>query len=383
MGNVRPAVVCLAAGKSQVLVIQKARELGLAVIAIDRDPYAPGFAFSNERIVRSTYDAKPVITRLADFRERYRLVGVINRSSGPPVVTAAEICNAFLLPGVPPDSARIIVDKSKLMTRGAELGLAAPACRSVSSRAELDGLDPPFPCVVKPSLSLYGKAGVRVVSNSVSLPRAFEVAREVALNGMVNVEDYIPGSDVSLMALVSGGQLHCLTLIDELNVVGPGGVVKGLGAAVPSVFSGTPEQERIIDLAKKAIRVFQLDTTVLNLCCRCQTGGEPGIVGIHLDLGGDSILDVLLPASTRFDVLACIIRTLTGERPAERTARFNPAAIVLRKGEKERSPVQYDVVTASNREDLEHILLSREEELNQIESKWFSSGPGCCIPGKL
>ena len=41
-------VVCLAGGKSQLIVVQKAKELGYAVLAVDRNPNAPCFALSDE-----------------------------------------------------------------------------------------------------------------------------------------------------------------------------------------------------------------------------------------------------------------------------------------------------------------------------------------------
>ena len=41
------AVICIAAGKSQVPVILKAKTLGYTIIAIDQNKKAPGFDFAD------------------------------------------------------------------------------------------------------------------------------------------------------------------------------------------------------------------------------------------------------------------------------------------------------------------------------------------------
>ena len=79
------AVICLAAGKSQLVVIRKAKELGFSVIAVDRNPAAPGFQLADERIIASTYESVPILSELDRFINEYDIAGVVNRSSGPPV----------------------------------------------------------------------------------------------------------------------------------------------------------------------------------------------------------------------------------------------------------------------------------------------------------
>lgn len=361
--KLKPAIICLAAGKSQLVVIKKAKEQGFAVLAIDRNPDAPGFSFSDERIVLSTYEAKPIIRQLHALQDRYKLLGVINRSSGIPVVTAAEICQEFLLPGIPPASARIIIDKSQLMKACKTYGIAAPICQSVSSLAEVDRSCLRFPCVIKPALSIVGKSGVRVVQDPNDLPAAVTAAKAVAMNGIVNIEELMQGRDVTLMTVVQRGQLYPITLLDELNVSDSKGNIKGAGFAVPSVFSGQSEEAHMINLAWQLVDSFKLITTALNISCRCESGGEPRLIEIHLDLGGDLVLDALLPESTSFDVLSYAILSLIGETPPLKNINFIPSAVIFSKGEGLVSERPYKILSGPDRISLEQTIISTQRKI--------------------
>lgn len=361
--KLKPAIICLAAGKSQLIVIKKAKELGFVVLAIDCNPDAPGFSLSDERIVLSTYEAKPIIRQLHTLEDRYQLSGVVNRSSGIPVVTASEICQEFALPGIPPASARIIIDKSQLMKVCTMHGIAAPTCQSASSLAEVDRSCLRFPCVVKPALSIVGKSGVRIVQDANALSAAFTAAKAVAMNSIVNIEELMQGRDVSLISVVQRGQLYPITLLDELNMTDSKGNIKGTGFAVPSIFSGQPEEALIIDLGRQIVDSFKLNTTAFNMSCRCESGGTPRLVEIHLDLGGDLVLDALLPESTSFDVLSFAILSLAGENPSCKNINFIPSAVIFSKGEGLVSERPYKILSEPDRILLEQTIISTQRKI--------------------
>ncbi len=325
----RPAAISIAAGPQQLPVLHAARALGLAVIGVDRDPDAPGFAACDARVVASTHSPEETLAGLREVVDGFDLRGVLVRSAGPPVVTAAEVAAAFGLPGVPPRSARTIVDKEALGRACRKHGLPAPALRSGESLDELDPDTIDLPCVVKPALSLVGKGGIRVVSRREELSIAFTAACEASITGRANVEAWIPGRDVGLVSVVRGGHLHPITLIDEWNDVAPSGAIRPRGVAAPSRFSGGPEEARVVSLARRLVEAFELDTTAFMMACRLQPGGEPVLTEIHLDLGGDRILDTLLPASAPFDVLAHAVARLLGEEPKPAAGAFRPAAVVF------------------------------------------------------
>ena len=356
----RRAVICLAAGKSQLVVIRKAKELGFSVIAVDRNPVAPGFQLADERIVASTYEAAPILSELDRFINRYEIAGVVNRSSGPPVVTAAELSARMGLPGIAPDIARKAIDKEQLKLSLLHSGVRVPAGQCVSDISELSEKQVEFPCVVRPTLSLVGKSGVRLVADRAALPQAIQQARDVALSGRVLVEEFVHGYNLSLYGFVSDGKLQPLVLIDELNGIDPSGCVKGIGMAVPSRFWHGEEGQRAEATARHVLSRLGIGTSICYLAFRCPTGGHPTLIEMHLDMGADLILDELLPASTDFDFIEYFIRGLTGIRLFPAQIISKPVALLYGEKKEAGSERSFHLIRAESREELDRQI-PREE----------------------
>ena len=353
MKEKKKAIICLGTGKSQIPVIKTAAELGVAVIGIDRDLSSPGSQLCNEIINKSTYDANPILKDIYTLKMIYDIIGILNRSSGPPVVTAAVLAQKLGLSGVHPENAEIVIDKSKLMAFCTSQGIAAPKFVSTDKIDYLDITSINFPVVVKPAISEIGKSGVSMVSDRHSFQKAFNSAKSVSLNGLVNIEQWVNGRDVSLMAVVQNRRLFPLVLLDELNVMPEGSQVKGFGFAVPSVFSNTPVYQNILKLAEQVVKKLSLNNTAFNMSCRCGFKETPHLIEIHLDMGGDLILDALLPMSTSFDVLQYLCKMLISQEPVSMTAEYKPKAIIYHEGEGLVTDRKFTLLSAENRDELE------------------------------
>jgi len=353
--GIQKAIICLAAGPEQYPVIKKAKEMGLKVIAVDRNPKAVGFELADEKIVLSTYEAGPIINHIRKLK-KYKVMGVINRSSGPPVVTAAQISKALGLPGLEPDIAETAISKSKLNKICIERNICVPICQSVRNLTELDWDKIEYPSIIKPSLSLVGKSGVRIVKDPDELRRAFQNTREVSYDGWVNIEEYLTGQDICLMAMVYRGQLLPVVLLDELNQINEKGEVCSAGFAVPSIFTDTIEEKRILDLAEDIINKLQFQTTPFLMCCRCKKGDFPRLIEMHLDFGGDLVLDELLPVSTDFDFIKYAINILTNNPVPLPKIFFQVAAVLYGEGDGFFHGRRFRIIKNDNRSKLESIL---------------------------
>ncbi len=355
----KKAIICMAAGPSQVMVIKKAKEMGFKVIAVDRKPDAVGFELADEKIIISTYEPQPIINHILKLKQ-YKLMGVINRSSGPPVITSAVVSKAFDLPGIEPEIADNIVSKSKLSTICNEKNIAVPNCQSVQDLSEIVWDQIEYPCIVKPSLSLIGKSRVKIIRDKDDLTQAFQRSKKVSCDGWVNIEEYIAGHDISLMAMVRDGELLPVVLLDELNCRNDSMEFYGAGFVVPSIFSDSIEEKHILDLADDIVNKLGLRTTPFLMSCKCEKGGFPCLIEIHLDLGGDLVLDELLPASSSFDFIKYAIDILTGQIPEQSmAATFSPAAILYGKGECLVTERPFQLMTVDNRKHLEEKVRSR------------------------
>ena len=353
----RAAVVCLAAGLSQKPVIESAKALGYIVIGVDRDPFAAAGYLCDQMITLSTHDPGPLIQQLKDSLFSHQIVAVLNRSSGPPVVTAAAINIAFGLPNIPLFRARQCLNKDLMREECQRRNLSVVKFQTVSEYSSLVIDDIPLPCVVKPALSLVGKQGVVVVKSLNQLENAFVQAKAVSVSGKVLVEEYLHGSDISVIALVNHGQLEILAILDEINRPHNDGTISGQAMAVPSRFFNRPEKESIIELTNQVKNVFELEHSALMLSCRISEGRKPRLMEIHLDMGGDKILDVLLPAAGEFDALAYIIQVLAGKNIPPATPTWQPTAVVFEQGPGLISNRGHRIIHGASSEQLEQKIM--------------------------
>jgi len=192
------SIICLAAGVSQLPLIKVAKEAGYKVIAIDRNPEAPGFSVADEKIIESTYDTENVLNALHSIEKEHHFCGLVARTSGPALNTAAAIAEEFHLSGLSKEIVPLTTEKSKLREFCESHGILMPKGQKISQLKELDP-NFPMPLIVKPDLPLIGKKDVRVVWNFSDLESAVRSAIQSSGNGFAEVEEYIDGVDVSVL----------------------------------------------------------------------------------------------------------------------------------------------------------------------------------------
>ncbi len=346
------ALISIGAGKSQYPVISKAKKLGYNIISIDKDSKAPGFSISDERLIKSTFHPKQLINPILELSKKYNINGILNRSSGPPVVTAAELSKVLDIPAYPSEMAKIIINKHKLMEHCLLNKIPCPSSYSFSGVSQLEKTKLQYPCVVKPSLSLIGKDGITIVANKKQLFIAALRALEASHNKIALVGEYIYGTDFSLFSFVDKGKLVPICLLDELNGEKQTGQLFGKGFAMPSIFSGTIVEKRVHEIARKIIDVFGIFRSPLIISFRSQQDDYPKLIEIHLDLGGDLLIERLFPIGLNIDFLSFAIKLLAGENITSHKVRVKPSAIFYQPGDGLNSDRPNIVLKAKNNEEL-------------------------------
>jgi len=323
-------VLCLGAGPTQVPVIRAAASLGLEVVAVDRRPDAEGLGLAHRAIRASTHDPRAVWAALARLHPAPALRAVLCRSSGPPVRTAAVLAEALGLSGVPPGSAEIAIHKGRFRRFCEHLGLPGPAWAEVSGSEDPAAL-PELPVVVRPALPVRGKAAVRRLEDPGGLPAAVAEARAASLDGCALVEEFVGGQDAVLLALVCGGRLEPLAWLDELVGFDGAGRARGVGFAWPSAL-GPEARARLRDLAETLVSALRVRTSAFHLSCRVTPGGTVVPLELHLDLGGDLLLEELLPGAGHREVVRRVVARLAGVGPRVELPERGAAALLYGAG---------------------------------------------------
>ena len=101
-------LLVLGAGPAQLGVLAAARRAGLAVVAADRDPSAPGFREADRRAIVSIED-EPAIERLARAEQ---VDGIVAPGTDHAVATAARIASRLGVPHpLTPEAAQLAVSR--------------------------------------------------------------------------------------------------------------------------------------------------------------------------------------------------------------------------------------------------------------------------------
>ena len=238
-------LLVLGAGPAQLGLLAAARERGLFVIALDRDPAAPGFAYADRRAIISTEDEQG-IERLA---EAERVEGLISPGTDWPVAIAARISERLRL-AHPVDAATASLATSKLKQRErlAAAGVPQPEWQVVTeSKQELS-----VPVVVK-APDRQGQKGLSLVREAGEVRGAIRTAIEESRSGVALVEELVDGPEVTVNAFSVGGRFVPLTITDRLTADPPAFGV-ALAHVWPSVAAGE-QAARVAEAAAAALGI--------------------------------------------------------------------------------------------------------------------------------
>ena len=319
-GGPRRRLLVLGAGAGQLGVLEAARARGIHVIAVDRNPAAPGFALADRRAIVSVED-EHAIDRLAAAE---RVEGIIAPGLDYPTAIAARVAAHHRL-GHPlePVVAQVAASKLRQRERLREAGVPSAPYRAVASLGEAyeAALALGLPVVVKPP-DRQGQRGLSVADDSASLEAAFDRAVEVARGSVVLVERLMRGREVTVTAFSTEGFFHPLTVADRVAADGPAFGV-ALAHVWPSELS-EGETRAVFALARAAAEAIGVeDGPTYTQVIVGANGPIVGEVAARLGSGHDG---ELCRAAVGVDLDGLAIASALGERAVAGDLRPNPAA---------------------------------------------------------
>ena len=299
-------LLVLGAGPAQIGLLAAARERGLFVIAVDRDPSAPGFAYADRRAIVSTEDERG-IDRLARAE---RVDAVIAPGIDFPVAIAARVARGLGLPHpLSPAAAVLATNKQRQRERFAEAGVPQPRSRVLDDGGE--ALD--LPCVVK-APDRQGQRGLTLVRERRELDAAIRAARAASRSGHVLVEEHVEGPEITVNAFSIAGAFVPLTVTDRLTADPP-----AFGVALAHVW---PSPHDVADVARRAAEALGITDGPTYTQVKVGPKG-PTVIELAARLGGGHDAE-LCEAALEVDLNALALSAALGEEMAPPT----PAAQV-------------------------------------------------------
>lgn len=316
-------LMILGAGILQLPAILKAREMGIETVAVDMDPNAVGFAHADTALVISTIDTPNVLKAAKE----HHIDGVMTLASDMPMRTVAAVAKEMGLIGITADTALKATDKAVMRTCLQEHGVPIPQFFKASTYEEYKQAVSSFtvPFVVKPADSSGSRGIFQIddVTDEAAIEEAYRYSKPFARGGVLVIEEFMQGAEVSVETLSVGGECHVIQITDKLTTGAPHFVE--MGHSQPTRL-GEETAKRIAEVAKAAVKAVGIESGPSHTEIIVTQEG-PKIVELGARLGGDCITTHLVPLSTGVDMVECCIRIALGDAP-DITPKFQKGSAI-------------------------------------------------------
>lgn len=292
----------------QLPAIKKAKELGHYVAVADFNPNAVGIPYADEFYNASTID----IEAICKVAEEFKPDGIMTLATDMPMRSIAAATSRLGLPGISMDTAVKSTDKGEMIKAFKEHGVESPWFYIIENVSKLNALLPQlsYPCILKPTDNA-GSRGVMLVESVEELLEAYQYSVSQSRGGLVILEEYMTGPEVSVEVMVVDGEPHVLQVTDKLTTGAPYFVE--MGHNQPSMLPAE-DVERIKDLACRAVKSVGINCGPSHVEIKLTPTG-PKMVELGARMGGDCITTHLVPLSTGVDMIKATIDVSLGLNP--------------------------------------------------------------------
>jgi biotin carboxylase len=275
--------------------LDAAERLGLAVSVGSDQPQVLEAFSQGGSVTVDFHDQERGLRQILDHAATYPLAAVLGVEDVT-VRLAAEAAAALGLPHNPPEAVRASVDKLASRRALAEAGLPVPAFHVLGpadDRARA-AREVAYPCVLKP-LGLSASRGVIRADEPAAFLAAASRIATIAGTGPLLVESFIPGREVALEGLLTGGRLQVLALFDK-----------------PDPLDGPFFEETLYVTPSRLPEATQAEVRRLAQAMAVALGLEEGPVHGEFRVGDDGVWPLEMAARTIGGLCARSLRFPTG-----------------------------------------------------------------------
>src|SRR3954465_10684059 len=236
-------VLFVGAGRHQRRAIRRARELGLRVVAVDRNAAALGLGEADVAEVVDFTDAAAV----TEVGRKHGVDGVLTVSADRAVPVVAAVAEARGLPGIGTETAHLMTHKVAMRRRLADAGVPQPRFAAVRTLSETRraGDEVGFPAVLKPADS-GGQRGVFRVESVDDIDAHLHEALAASPTGEAILEEFVDGMEMNGIVIARAGHPAALTPPSRLRPPGQGFGVGWIHVYPASVYGDQlAESERV------------------------------------------------------------------------------------------------------------------------------------------
>jgi biotin carboxylase len=303
------------AGRHQRRAIQRVRELGHRVVAVDRNPDALGLREADAGAVVDFTDVDAV----AEVGRRHSVDGVLTVAADRAVPVVAGVAETLGLPGIGVDTAHRMTHKREMREALARVEIPQPPFATLRSRADIASAteEVGFPAVLKP-VDSGGQRAVFRVESSEELEQHLAEAIEESPTREAIVEEFVDGVEMNGIVVARSGELSLLTLSDRLRPPGIGFGVGWIHVYPPSIDGD--QLRRSHEIASESVRALGLRDGIAFPQLIAAPDGRVVVVEVAARIAGGQMADLVRHA-VGVDVVQVAVLQALGERVPDELAR--------------------------------------------------------------
>jgi len=315
-------ILIISGGTEAIPGILRAKAMGLHVVVSDQNCDAPGFTYSDDRILASTYDVVATVAAARDYHRTVRPInGVICMAADVPL-TVASVAAALGLPGLVLETARLAADKLAMKQCFIKAAIPVPWFNSLNSAEELRVMmaERDHALVVKP-VDSRGARGVLRIDNKTNPVWTFEHAQANSPTGRVMVEEYLAGPQISTESVMIDGRGFTSGFIDRnyefLDQFSPYMIENG--GEQPTVLT-SEQQLQVTTVVEQGALAMGIENGIAKGDMVLTENG-PKVIEIAARLSGGWMSSDQIPLGTGVDIIAAAVQIALGEQPSEEVLR--------------------------------------------------------------
>jgi len=315
-------VIIIGGGLMQVPLIEAARDMGLRTVVTDYRRTAPGFAIADIALEVSTRNIDFSVLAARRMAAQIPISGVLTVGTDASR-TVSAVAAALELPGIRYDVAERATNKVKMRECFKAHSVPSPDFEYVWTREEARAAVARLglPAVMKPADNM-GARGVRLLTSRKELDDAFTEARCASVSGMLLIEEYMEGPELSIDALLWDDRIEITGVADRV-IDGKPHFIE-LGHTLPSALP-LKVQGQAIEVMKQGIRALGIDIGAAKGDIKITPAG-PKIGELAARLSGGFMSGFTYPLATGVDLMSAALRISMGDDPGDLKPKYNRVA---------------------------------------------------------
>lgn len=296
--------VVIGASSDSVHTIQKAKEQGVYVVALDGNSHAEGFRYADESVTVDISDVEAVCRVIERIKPDFILPVPIGRY----LTTTGYINEKYNKKGVRYYATQYSTDKYIFHQKMQKSGLRNVQCYLVNNGTDISRFLIDYPAIMKPRFG-SGSRDVFFIENEDELSRAYSEIRDKDEDFVL--EQAVCGNEYGVDGVVIDGKLYVTLIRKKIITAFP--VRQAVSYLSVEKQKNREFYEAVENCLHHTIEVLEYDNCMLNADLMMDEKGELFVIEISPRPGGHNINDVFAPLATSIDLEEEYIKFLLGK----------------------------------------------------------------------